>query len=232
MQSSVSGIERETVPESETASERVAPSVPIERSVEEPAPEGAGPLITIPVLPSQATEPRATSPATPALPAESFDQSGAEECGDNLCNGLESIQVEPEPAEQDEPVDPEVIEQPPASADAICPPEASADCKEDGGTGVVDNDRGDRARATDDLLEEEDVEPADCDARPWARGCPGPIPEDGDNEAVFRDDGDTDSSDRDVDQSEGVYVPKEVQDELLAPIEKKNAIDDSPGQVR
>lgn len=78
-----------------------------------------------------------------------------------------------------------------------------------GGDGQASSGAGESA-ASDDA--------PDCNERPWARGCPGPAPDhvgDSDIDAPFAD-----TTEVDAETQEGVFVPQQIQDALLAPVEK------------
>lgn len=217
---SVGGVEAETA--SDVADEPAAES-DVDSSVAPPpavasAPAPTGPVIDVP-LPSAAFAPgevantsadgsSSTADAAPTRGLAVVPDRSPDSCGSNCeIGGTDFDTIEPtgQPGEIEvvETAAPSVAELAP-DLDAICPEGSGDGCVADVDLAVEEVD----AVSAD---EDGTVEPT-CETRPWMVGCDGPVPEPGDYEPqeVIRAEPDT---------SEGVQVPQEVQDALLAPVD-------------
>jgi len=113
-----------------------------------------------------------------------------------------------------EPPEPVIETEPDDEASAADGPSSADDC-----LGIEDCDSlvfGDQGLGVATGSDTVDTDQPDCAARPWAKGCPGPAPDYKGSAAVDAPFADTAP---DEETEEGVFVPQEIQDALLAPVD-------------
>ena len=193
------------------------------------AEQPAGPVFDVPVFPgsgqsnqgtSAGTAETSTEPGQVQNPVFSLAQDLPEDsCGDSCeVGGFEAssgevdgvapadpIQFVDEPSDEQDPL--------PESIDDQCPAGSDPECK-----AILEVETSEAA----DVNDVENVEPvANCETRPWGRGCPGPVPDYSESEELLEQP--EDPQDPVESAEEGVFVSQEVQDLLLSPVPKPEA---------